>query len=223
MSVQGDLKSLPGHLRERLAESGALQAWDVSAAANGARAVAVGADGVFVIADAPEGDVVAPWGDVEQFWFPTQFQVEVEVRGRLPIRMVLQRLRHRNEMLESIPPPHRERLSQAAPASSQASDAPSAKTSFCTAPPRSESADAIATLWLLTALGAGMQLIGGLIVGASRGSTSVYGEGGSLDPGSTGGLVLGWVLSGAGVMVLLVAVIGFGIILGTRAARPGPH
>ncbi|HXH81090.1 hypothetical protein [Nocardioides sp.] len=205
MNIQGDLQSLPEAMRDRLAAWGAPRAWDVSATTYGPRAFAVGEDGVLVVNAEPAADLFAPWADVIGLSFPTQVQAELKVRNHEPVLMTLQHLRHRNDMVDAIP--LRERL--------RVADTGAPAAGLPPAPDRPEaSGDPVTTLWWLLMLGIVLQVFGGLVIGGSSAGPSGFD-----DEGNTGGLLSGWLLGGAGTLAALVAVVGFGTMLGIRAAR----
>lgn len=218
MTIEGDLQSLPAAMRERLEASGVTRAWNVSAASYGPRAFGVGEEGVFVVNSEAEADLYAPWADVIELSFPSQFQGELKLRGHEPVLMTLLHLRHRKEMLNAIPEGERPRVEPSGFAAGGGSTPAPATFSAAPAARPDPAGEAVATLWWVLIIGMALQVVGGMIIGASwPDGLSEFNE--QADDGSTGGLLFGWLLGGAGSFLLLVAVVGFGTMLGIRAAR----
>lgn len=220
MTLEGELRGLPRDIRKRLEAVDAWRAWDVSDAGYGARAFAVGAERVYLLGSDRRVSLAGLWSEVEELSFPTPLQMRVVMTGQEPQLVALKQRRHRDEVLGAIPPSHRERLGlddlahlavppPTAPPTS--SPRPSSGRSATSAALLDSGADPQSTLWGLLGAGLAMEVVGGIMLGVSWPDAE--------ESVSTTGVVLGWLLSSAGALPLLVALIGFGTSLGIRAAR----
>lgn len=219
MSVQGDLKSLPTGMREQIESSEALHVWDVSALQYGARALAANENNVFMFGITHGTTFVAPWSDVEELSFPTQFLVNLKFRGQDSRLMTLKQMGQRREIAAAVPASHRTRLGLDEQPIAHTPDSVVRSTGSPGARAASQG-DPVAALWRFFWIGVGLQVLAGVFIASSWPTASYdFDQGDIVEEGSAGGLVFGWLLGGAGTLVMFVALIGFGTMLGIRAAR----
>lgn len=221
--MQEDAESFKQNVQEGDEASDAWHGWDVSDPQDDARALSVGEDGVFVLFTNEGASQLTPWEEVEDFSFPTAFQLNLKVQGRDPQMLTLTRSRHRREIATAVPPAVRERFDldelQLASTSMPRFGVPQASGSAFVGSSASVGNPATA-LWRFFWIGLGLQVLGGVFIGRSWPTASYDDElGGIVEDGSTGWLVTGWLMGGAGTLVMFVALIGFGTMLGIRAAR----
>ena len=223
MTVEGELHSLPTDVRDRLEASGARRAWDVSSPVYGVRALAIGQDGMFVMGPTAGADLFAPWLEIEDFSFPSRSQAELKLKDGEAQLMTLRRPRHRNEIVSAIPASELERRLRENPpntSSAAADPGPTSTRPAVVATQSTSQSDPNGALWRILATGVGLQVLGGVIMGISWPTTPyAYLAGDTPYDGDAGGLILGWLLGSAGTLVLFVALIGFGTMLGIRASK----
>jgi hypothetical protein len=187
---------------------------------SGRQALGVGPSGIGLFRSNEDSHVLA-WSDVVAITLHSRSYLVVASSAGPVFDFAFAAAKQASEVLETVPALEKERLGL-----NHGFLMSNAPTALASAPGSSieEREGASQTLWSLLFSGAGLQLVGGVIAGAAWPSTRLDPLAGKVsEEGSSLITVLGLLLMSGGAMLMLVAVIAFGVRFGIRAAHEDAH
>lgn len=165
---------------------------------------------------------VIQWSAVTALLFPGKDRLQlVKGESKERVEFLFASRKDCDEFFSSVPTRERERLhlTTARPVIGPPGVPPSLRAAPAERSVLAPRSEAKGTLWSVFWGGAVLQVVGGFALGLSWPSVEIdYATGEASSSGSDAWLALGWSLIGAGGFLTLVAVIGFGTLLGIRAA-----